>query len=74
MGDAARKLFEAGLDLSEEERVDLASALWASVGREPDPEWEEAWAAEIARRLADPQPSASWDDVHARLRARLKKP
>ena len=71
MGDAARRLFEAGLGLSEEERLDLASALWASVNRQPDHEWEAAWAAEIERRLADPRPSVSWDDVRAELRSRL---
>ena len=73
MGNAAKKLLEAGLGLPEDERLDLASALWASVGREPDPEWEAAWKAEIERRIADPRPSVPWDEVRRELRASLKK-
>jgi putative addiction module component (TIGR02574 family) len=74
MGDAARKLLEAGLRLSQDERLDVASALWASVDREPDTEWEAAWAEEVERRLADPAPSVSWDEARERLHARLRRP
>jgi putative addiction module component (TIGR02574 family) len=74
MGDAAKKLFEDGLNLPEDERLDLASALWASVAFEPDADWEHAWKAEIERRCADPRPSVSWDDVRRSLRAKLAKP
>ena len=73
MGDAAKKLLEEGLSLPEDERLDLASALWASVGREPDPEWETAWKTEIERRIADPRPSVAWDEVRRDLLAKLKK-
>ena len=73
MGDSARKLLEDALALPEEDRLDLASALWASVGREPDPEWEAAWQHEIEKRLSDPRPGVPWEQVRDELRARLKK-
>jgi len=68
MGDTAKKLFEEGLNLPEDERLDLASALWASVASEPDADWERAWKAEIERRRADPGLSVSWDEVRRRVR------
>jgi len=71
MGDAARKVLEDALALPEDDRLDLAAVLWASVPREPDPEWEEAWHAEITRRLADPSPGVPWEQVRDELRARL---
>jgi len=73
MGDAAKKLLEDGLNLPEDERLDLASALWASVTREPDAAWEGAWKAELERRVADPRPSIPWDEARDRLRATLTK-
>ena len=74
MSDAVKNLLDDGLNLPEDERLDLASALWASVAREPDPEWEAAWKAEIERRIADPRPNVPWDDVRRSLRSKLKKP
>jgi putative addiction module component (TIGR02574 family) len=71
VGEAAKKILEEALALSEDERLDVAAALWASVPREPDPEWEEAWHAEITRRLADPRPGIPWEQVRDELRARL---
>src|SRR4051812_26466907 len=49
---AANHLLSAALDLSEPERVELASRLLASVEDAYDPAWEEAWLAELDRRTA----------------------
>lgn len=43
------------MQLSPQERADLAERLWQSVAgvREPDAAWDAAWDAEIQRRVAD---------------------
>jgi putative addiction module component (TIGR02574 family) len=74
MGDAARKLLDEALALSEDEREILALQLLESLGPR-DAGWEEAWGAEIERRLEEVRSGKvelrSWDEVHAELRARL---
>ena len=45
-------LFRSALALSEEDRGRLAEQLVQSLDREVDPDVEEAWSAEIERRLA----------------------
>lgn len=71
MGDAARRLIEQVMALPEAERVEVASVVWASVDRDPDPVWEAAWRDEVARRLASPEPRLSWDEVRAQVLARV---
>jgi len=73
VGETARRLFDEILTLPEDERLDLASAAWASVDREPDADWESAWQDEVTRRLADPRPSVEWDEVRRDLRAAVTK-
>ena len=51
MTDAAKKLLEAASALPEDERLELASELIASVDGPPDADWESAWLAEIDRRV-----------------------
>ena len=72
MGDAARKLIEQVMALPEDERIEVASVVWASIDREPDPVWETTWRAEVARRLASPEPRLSWDEVRAQVLASVR--
>ncbi len=70
-------LVEALLKLTPAERIQLAEDLWDSVAAEPErlPALSEAQRQEIERRLADhdrdPNSAASWEDVRARLWAKL---
>jgi len=64
--------------LSPAERIQLAEDLWDSVAAEPEtmPPLTEAQIAEIERRLADhandPASAIDWNDLRARLWARVK--
>ena len=76
MGDAARKLRDEVLALPEDERELLALDLMASLER-PDPAWEDAWANEIDRRLAEVRngtvETVPWEDAKKEILARLGK-
>lgn len=67
-----QRIEAAALQLSPDERAELAERLWASLegGDEPDPAWE----AEIRRRMQEVDSGAvqcrPWDDVMAELRAK----
>ena len=67
---AAQEVFEAAMNLPDEERVNLAERLYGSVDA-ADPEWEKAWAAEIARRVADIESGKAtlipWEEARDRL-------
>jgi putative addiction module component (TIGR02574 family) len=67
----------AALQLSEQERLELATELLESVEGTPDPEWERAWIEEIDRRVSAARkagaPSLEWGDVRARLLARFAR-
>jgi len=52
MNGSVSTIFEAALALPEEDRGRLAEQLIQSLDREVDPDVEEAWSAEIERRLA----------------------
>lgn len=52
MSKAAHEIFDEALALSEEDRGKLAEKLVESLGAGVDPDAEEAWTAEIQRRLA----------------------
>ena len=75
MTDAAKKLLEAAKALSEEERLELASELIASVDGPPDADWESAWLAELDRRVEAAQskgkPAPEWSEVRARVLSQL---
>jgi len=76
MGDAAKRILELALALPAEERRDLIDALVASA-EVLDPEWEEAWAAEIAARVArDPagERSVPAREAIAAARLHLRRP
>jgi putative addiction module component (TIGR02574 family) len=75
MTNSARRLLEDALALSENERLELASELLASVGGPKDEDWDSAWLAELDRRAAATQTngddSSEWSDVRARLVDRI---
>ncbi len=74
MTQTARDLLGAALALPEEERVEFAAELLASVPGPPDPDWDTAWLAELDRRTARPGDSQGqdWSAVRARILARLQ--
>ncbi len=68
-------LFGQALVLSDEDRAALAARLLESLDRaEPDEGVEEAWAAEIERRMDDYRAGRAktipWSEVRARLHRR----
>ncbi|MBK9262389.1 MAG: addiction module protein [Polyangiaceae bacterium] len=71
----ARKLLDQALDLPDDERLAIASALLESVEGEVDPGWEEAWVKEAQRRdamaRASGEPLAEWSEVRERVLRRL---
>jgi len=75
MTDAARKLLADVLALPEEERVEIASEVLASLDGPPDADWDDVWLAELERRehaaAARGTPAPEWSEVRARILARL---
>ena len=72
MTDNARKVLLDAMDLSPQERAELAAELLDSL---PDDGLHPEWAAEIERRArrawADPSAGEPWETVEQRLRSRL---
>lgn len=66
------KVFQAALDLDEEDRAELAKLLIDSLDPTTDEDAEEAWLREIDRRKAEIDAGTvqtiPWDVVRARLR------
>jgi putative addiction module component (TIGR02574 family) len=62
-------------ELSEQDRATLAGLLIESLETEADSDVEEAWVAEIARRVAQLEAGdtkiSPWEEVRQRLRDRL---
>ncbi|HEX3119571.1 MAG TPA: addiction module protein [Candidatus Acidoferrum sp.] len=69
------ELLQKALALSDEERADLAGSLLESLDQPADDNVEAAWDEEIARRIADfdsgKSKSVPWEEVQARISARL---
>jgi putative addiction module component (TIGR02574 family) len=68
--EVARILNDALL-LSEDERLELAQQIIASVEGAADEDWHEQWLAELDRRLTadrgDGERGAAWEEVRARV-------
>jgi putative addiction module component (TIGR02574 family) len=75
MTGPARRLLQDVLALPEDERLELASEIIASVDGPRDADWESAWLAELDRRVeaasARGEPAAGWTDVRGRILRRL---
>ncbi len=71
MTNPAATLLANALRLSEEARAELAAELIASLDGPRDVDAQEAWAAEIGRRIeaieSGQMPLESWDDVQKRI-------
>jgi len=75
MTSSGRKLLQDVLALPEDERLELASEIIASVDGPRDGDWEAAWLEELDRR-ADAargrgEHASEWTDVRARILRRL---
>ncbi len=75
MSDAARKILQDVLALPENERLELASEIIASVDGPRDADWEAAWLAELDRRTEAAthrgESGSDWTDARARILRRL---
>ena len=72
MEQTASTLVDAALKMSLAERAQIVAALIDSFDGHTDPDAEEAWAAEITRRVADIESGTvtgrTWAEVKARAR------
>lgn len=75
MRDAARKLLQEVLALPEDERLELASKIIASVDGPRDAGWDAAWLSELDRRVdaakSHDESGADWTDIRSRVLKRL---
>ena len=71
MARSARDLFEEAMRLDPEERATLMRLLIESLDAESEEGVEDAWMAEVERRMAELDSGAvqplSWDELRARL-------
>lgn len=78
MTGSARELLQDVLALPEDERLELASQIIASVDGPHDADWESAWLGELDRRTeaakARGETASEWIDVRARILKRLGRP
>ncbi len=72
MTKASQDLLTKALALSESERAELAKEIIASLDGLPDPEAEEAWAAELERRLELDRQDPDRGDDRATVKARIE--
>lgn len=77
MSGRAQKVLHEALDLSEEERAEVALELVASLDGPEDPSAEGAWIAEIDRRArrvhADPDGGQDWQSARAEIESKLRR-
>lgn len=78
MARSARELFEEALRLDPEQRAALAGLLIESLEPESEEGVEEAWMAEIERRMVELDSGAvqtiSWDELRTRLYGSSRAP
>jgi len=76
MSPKSAELFKQALELSVEERADLAAQILESLEASDDPSVQAAWQAEIERRMADVDSGAvkpiSLDEFQRRLKSSLE--
>ena len=77
MSEPARKIFSEALSLPPRERLELAAELIDSVEGPADPQWEEAWKAELDARMraaeGRPERGSSWTEARKRIVSRLSE-
>ena len=73
MARRAEDLLRDVLELPEPDRLDLVVEVLAQLDGPRDPDWDEAWLAELDRREAsapdEPTADEEWSVVRSRLRA-----
>jgi hypothetical protein len=78
MSGRAQKVLGEALDLTDEERAEVALELVASLDGPRDADAEDAWVAEIERRarrvLADPDGGEDWSAARAEIESKLRRP
>lgn len=71
MSDAARKLLQDVLALPEDERLELASEILASVDGPRDAGWDAAWLGELDRRVeaakSRGESGSDWTEARSRI-------
>jgi putative addiction module component (TIGR02574 family) len=71
LSETADQLLKKALSLNEQDRASLAGALIESLHAEPEPGAEQAWDAEIERRVKELETQAvetiPWSQVRERL-------
>jgi putative addiction module component (TIGR02574 family) len=77
MSGRSQKVLDEALDLSDEERAEVALELVASLDGPADPAAEAAWVAEIDRRArrvhADPDGGQDWQAARAEIESKLRR-
>ena len=75
MAEAARRLLDEVLALSEDDRARLVTEVIASLDGPPDGDWEATWVSELDTRIAEAERTgdhgSDWKDVRAELLAEL---
>lgn len=75
MSDASRRILQDVLTLPENERLELASEIIASVDGPRDADWDATWLAELDRRTeaakGHGETGSDWTDARARIPKRL---
>jgi putative addiction module component (TIGR02574 family) len=75
--NAARKIIDEALSLSDAERAEIASEIIASLDGPADTDHDEAWAAEIEKRarraVAGDSAGRPWGEVRAEIEAQLRR-
>jgi putative addiction module component (TIGR02574 family) len=75
MSNAAAKILQEALQLSDRDRANLAVSLIDSLDPSIDSDWEAAWDLEIAQRTKELDEGTvqtiPWEEVRRKLRGRL---
>jgi len=75
MSNAARRLIDEAMGLTDDERLEVAAELLASVDGPPDDDWQGAWLREIERRRSNSEaagrPASAWQEARDRILQRL---
>jgi putative addiction module component (TIGR02574 family) len=76
MPDTVQGLLKGALVLPEDQRLELASELIASVDGPVDSDWESQWLAELDRRVerahSEGDRGRPWSETRAKILARLR--
>jgi Putative addiction module component len=77
MSGRAQKVLGDAMDLSDEERAEVALELVASLDGPTDADAQDAWVVEIERRaarvLADPSGGQDWASAKAEIESKLRR-